>query len=257
MNDLETYLNFAHQLADASAEVARSIWLGDLEVAYKEDGSSLTAADLKVEEIWREKIAAQFPEHSILGEEFGVEEGASAYSWALDPIDGTRQFGTGTLNFSSLISLCRDGIPVLGLMDMPLVNVRFAATAGQGTRMNGRLVQASSRETLDDAVVSLSNPDSFSGESAAVFERLRSVGRLRVFDAGSPVYGSVARGLVDTCVNGVDLDAFDICALCPIIQEAGGVITDWQGRALTLESAGGIVASSTARLHEAVLEKLA
>lgn len=248
------YLRFAHELADKTAELTRDGWRGAFEVSYKSDGSSLTEIDLAVEKIWRSEIRKTFPEHGILGEEFGQEPGRSAFTWVLDPIDGTRQFGTGLLDFSSLISLCRDGVPVLGLMDMPLVGARFSALQGHGTYFNTRRVQSAGQRDLAQAVIGLSNHDSFTGDSLRVYETFRPLGRVRAFDGGSPAYGSLARGLIDVCVNGPDLDAFDISALCPIVQEAGGVITDWQGGALSIESSGGIIASASAELHDAVLQ---
>ncbi len=256
MPELADFLSFAVALADASACHARDHWRGDFAVTYKSDGSSLTDADLSIEATWRELIRQRFPSHGILGEEYGSESGSSAYTWVLDPIDGTRQFGTGLLNFASLVSLCRDGSPVLGIIDLPLSGMRYVAAEGQGTRFDGRPVRSSGQGDIGSAIVSLANPESFTGDAAGGYERMRACGRLRVFDGGAPAYGALSRGLIDVCLNGSDLDAFDICALCPVVTEAGGAISDWTGQALSIASRGVIVASASPDLHAVVLSKL-
>jgi len=256
MSDLDCLMIAALNLAELAAGLSAEAWSGDLAVTYKPDGSSLTQADLFIEARWREQIKRQFPSHSILGEEYGSDTGSSAYTWVLDPIDGTRQFGTGLLNFASLISVCRDGMPVLGIVDLPIPGARYAAAEGKGTMFAGRTVRSSARRDIAEAVISLANPDSFRKESAPGYENLRSTGRVRVFDGGAPAYGALARGLIDICLNGDDLDAYDICALCPVVQEAGGTITDWRGQSLSLSSSGAIVASASRQLHARVLDQL-
>jgi histidinol phosphatase-like enzyme (inositol monophosphatase family) len=256
MSDLERFVATALSLSDLAADVFSKAWRGDLAVSYKPDGSSLTQADLSIEALWRERIKRLFPSHGILGEEYGSDTGGSAYTWVLDPIDGTRQFGAGLLNYASLIGLCRDGIPVLGIIDLPVPGARYTASEGSGATFAGRPIFTSGRRDVAEAVISLANPDSFQDEGAAGYRNLRSIGRVRVFDGGAPAYGALARGLIDICLNGNDLDAYDICALCPVVQEAGGVITDWKGRPLTLASSGGIVASASLELHAQVLDQL-
>lgn len=257
MNELDRILATALSLAETAADISARAWHGDPAVTYKPDGSSLTDADLSIEALWREAIRRQFPEHGVLGEEYGHETGSSAFTWVLDPIDGTRQFATGLLHFASLISVCRDGVPVLGIVDLPAPGARHVAVEGRGTTFGGRMVRCSGQRALSEAVVSLANPDSFRGDSAPGYRQLRSSGRVRVFDGGAAAYGALSRGLIDVCLNGDDLDAYDICALCPVVQEAGGRITDWNGLPLSLSSSGAIVASATPDLHAAVLDRLA
>ena len=257
MSEMSELMAAAVALAEHSSATARALWQGEIDVTYKSDGSSLTEADLNVEALWRDRIRSHFPSHGILGEEYGQDSGTSAYTWVLDPIDGTRQFGAGLLNFSSLISVCRDGVPVVGVIDLPHIGSRWVAALGHGTRVDPRPVQTSGCSDIDTAVVSLANPDSFGETTSAGYARLRNAGRLRVFDAGSPAYGALARGLIDVCLNGDDLNAHDICALCPVVTEAGGVITDWSGGPLSLSSSGAIVATASPDLHAHVLGMLA
>ena len=256
MSELDHLLAAALCLAELAVDLSAKAWSGEIIVSYKPDGSSLTQADLSIEARWREQIRSQFPSHGILGEEFGADTGSSAFTWVLDPIDGTRQFGAGLLNFASLISLCRDGRPILGIIDLPIPGARYVAAEGNGTMFAGSIVRSSARQVIAESVISLANPDSFRGKQAEGYESLRSAGRTRVFDGGAPAYGALARGLIDICLNGNDMDAYDICALCPVVQESGGVITDWNGRPLSLASRGAIVASASTELHAAVLDQL-
>ncbi|SCY46563.1 inositol monophosphatase family protein [Paracoccus tibetensis] len=256
MSDLDRLMAAAICLVDLAADIVADAWRNDIAVDYKPDGSSVTPADLLIEERWRSEIRRQFPSHGILGEEYGPQAGTSAFTWVLDPIDGTRQFGAGLLDYASLIAVCRDGVPVLGIIDTPVPHARYAAAAGQGALFAGRAIRSSIRTDMTGAVISLANPNSFSDETAFGYEALRSTGRVRVHDGGALAYGALARGRVDVCINGDDLDAYDICALCPVVQEAGGVITDWRGESLSLASRGGIVASASPELHAKVLERL-
>jgi histidinol phosphatase-like enzyme (inositol monophosphatase family) len=257
MSELARIMSVAIDLAEAASVEALKTWQADAEVTYKTDGSSLTKADLSIETLWRDMIHERFPAHSVLGEEFGRETGTSGYTWVLDPIDGTRQFASGLLNYASLISVCQDNTPVIGIIDLPVPGLRYAATTGEGTHFAGRPVRTSQQENLDEAVISLANPDSFNAQSQKGYNRLRSLGKTRVFDGGSPAYGALSRGAIDVCLNGDDLDAYDICALCPVVQESGGTITDWRGQPLTLESSGAIIASASRELHARCLDILA
>ena len=256
MTELDHLMATALDLAEAGANLSAQAWRSDLAVDYKPDGSSLTECDLSIEALWRERIRQQYPSHGILGEEYGSEAGASAFTWVLDPIDGTRQFGSGLLNFASLISVCRDGLPILGIIDLPVPGARYVAAEGRGTLFAGRLVRSSGQQELAEAVINLANPDSFRGRSATGYQQLRWSGRVRVFDGGATAYGALSRGLIDICLNGDDLDAYDICALCPVVQEAGGTISDWSGNPLSVMSSGAIIASASPRLHEVVLDRL-
>lgn len=256
MAELDQLISTALDLAEISSKVSAAAWAGDLIVDYKEDGSSLTQADLSIETRWRDEIRSRFPMHGILGEEYGSEVGRSAFTWVLDPIDGTRQFGAGLLNFASLISVCRDGDPIVGIIDLPMPGARYVGAKGLGTTLGSRRIRSSERKCFNDAIISLANPDSFSSNSATGFQNLRASGRVRVFDGGAAAYGALARGLIDICLNGNDLDAYDICALCPVVQEAGGIISDWNGKPLSIESSGCILASASKSLHRETLKLL-
>lgn len=256
MSELEDFLETATGLVDATAAIAASAWRGRVDQDVKADGSIVTQADIHIEQTWREMIRQRHPAHGILGEQFGLDTGRSAFTWVLDPIDGTRQFAAGLLNFASLVALCRDGLPVIGIIDLPLSGHRYVGTEGRQTSLNGSAVSTSGCRTLRDAVVSLANPKSFTGDTAKARDRFLEIGRVHAFDGGSPAYGALARGQIDVCLNGPDLDAYDICALAPIATGAGGNLTDWAGAPVTIASKGPILASASAALHAEALQVL-
>lgn len=256
MPDPHDFVTFAEGLADAAGPLVCAAWASDLVMEFKPDGSALTRADLEIEALWRAAIRDHFPDHGILGEEEGLTVGNSAYTWVLDPIDGTRQFGMGLANHACLIALCHNEEPILGIIDMPLVRARVVGVTGQGTAFNGRAVQTSGRAVLSEARFMFGNPDSFPPAELRQAHALHAGVRMTSFDAGSPAYAALARGALDLCLNGPDLDAFDICALVPVIEGAGGVISDWQGNRLGLRSSGAIMASASAGLHDQALSAL-
>ncbi|MEQ9258336.1 MAG: inositol monophosphatase family protein [Roseovarius sp.] len=250
----EDILETAHMLADAAGPIAREVWFGTGATGYKPDGSALTRADTEIEARLREIVRARHPDHGILGEEEGAEGLDREAVWVIDPIDGTRQFGARLMNFGVLVAFCEAGQPVLGLIDQPLAGARCLGVAGRGTKLNGRPVESRREATLGDAVVALANPRSFGPEEREGYEALAKAGRMHVFDGGCLAYAALARGMVDLCLNGGDLDAIDICALVPVVEGAGGAISDWRGAPLTLASSGAILAAATPGLHARALD---
>ncbi|CUH77203.1 Histidinol-phosphatase [Tritonibacter multivorans] len=257
MFQIDTAAEVLLRLCDAARPIVRDHWLSPKQVDYKSDGSLLTQADLAVERLLRDGLRAAFPDHGLLGEEYGADAAERDYTWVIDPIDGTRPYGFGLPNFASLAALCHHGRPILGMIDLPLLDVRYIGIAGQGTWLNGRKLQVSATKQLSQAHGMLANHDSFTDGTDAAYDALRARLRATAFDGGSPAYGALAAGKIDLCLNGPDLNAHDICALVPVVEGAGGVVTSWQGEPLTLASSGAIVASATAQLHDAALTEIA
>lgn len=257
---MATFLETACLLADRASVMAREAWFSTSEVSFKPDGSALTRSDLDIERELRDLLAERHPDHALLGEEFGHSRTESRYksryTWVIDPIDGTRQFSVRLANFGILIALCDEESPILGIIDHPVSGARCVAATGMGTRFNGQRVHCRAPVPLSDTFVALANPASFDAATRPVFERLQKAGRMVVYDGGCLAYMALARGALDVCLNGPDLDSFDICALVPVVEEAGGVITLWDGRRPGLADKGPIVATSSASLHAEALECL-
>lgn len=253
-------IGLARRLAHAARDVHRA---HATPVGYetKDDGSPVTALDRAVERRLRLEIAAVFPEHGVLGEEEGADRADAPHVWVIDPIDGTRQFAAGLPNWGTLIALCREGRPVIGVIDQPWCERLWLGVAGAGpaagTTVNGRPARSAPVAALADCVASLSNPDAYDAATAPGLAAIRARTRWNVYDGGCLGYGALAEGRIGLCLNGPNLEPFDIAALVPVVEGAGGVISGWRGEPLTMASSGAILASATPALHAAALEALA
>lgn len=251
----DDYVRLAASLAQTARETARRATT-DPEIEIKSDGSPVTAMDRMIEAALRRVIEQRQPAHGIVGEEFGAEGADRDWVWVLDPVDGTRQFAAGLPNFGTLIALCHEGRPVAGVIAHLYYEAVCIGVTGQGTLFNGRPVRCASPERLSDIVACISDPDAFDARTTPGMQAIRGRTRWNVFDGGCLGVASLARGLVGLCLNGPNLEAFDIVALVPVVEAAGGRISNWQGGKLTIESEGEIVASAGPRLHDRALEVL-
>ena len=235
----------------------------DVAVVAKADGSPVTDIDQAVEAALRRHIEAALPSHGIVGEEYGSARENSDWVWIIDPIDGTRQFAAGLPNFGVLIALGHQGVPVIGAIIQPMLGSVCIGVSGQGasgesgTWIDGRAVRCAPIRTIGDAIGCMSDPDAFDPATMPGFEAVRQRTRWNVYDGGCLGYAALAKGRIGLCLNGPNLEPFDIAALVPVVQGAGGCISDWQGRALTTASHGAIVASATENLHDELLGVLA
>ncbi len=255
--DLDRFVPLAGRLAEASGAAIRPHFRTPVAVDDKADASPVTIADREAEAAMRAVLNQEVPDHGILGEEYGPENLDAEYVWVLDPIDGTKAFITGMWTFGTLIALCHRGRPVLGVVDQPITGDRWVAAMGGGTFRNGVALATRPCPTLDRAVLGVTSPDMFVGEDAAAFARLEQAVKLRRFGGDCINYASLAGGFVDLVAE-AQLQPYDYCAHVPLITAAGGVITDWQGAPLTLESQGGrVVAAGDADLHAAAIAALA
>ncbi|MGF1658634.1 MAG: inositol monophosphatase family protein [Rubrimonas sp.] len=249
-------IDLARRLALAAREVHRA-QAAPAGFEIKSDGSPVTALDRAVERRLRREIAAAFPDHGVLGEEEGPERTDAPHVWVIDPIDGTRQFAAGLPNWGTLVALCREGRPVIGVIDQPWCERMWLGVAGVGTSVNGRPARCAPVSALGDCVASLSDPDAYDAETAPGLAAIRGRTRWNVYDGGCLGYGALAEGRIGLCLNGPNLEPFDIAALVPVVEGAGGTISGWRGEALTIASSGAIVASATPALHAQALEALA
>lgn len=248
-----TYITFAAELADAARPLALSYFRTPLDVISKLDDSPVTIADRTIEKHLREMIEARFPDHGIHGEEFGVKAG-NAFTWVLDPIDGTKSFITGFPLFGTLVSLTFQEKPFCGLIDIPATGERWQGRPGE-TLFAGKPAHASGCENISSARFYTTSPDMFVDSEAESFERLSRKARLRRFGGDCYIYGLIASGHCDIALE-TGLQPYDYMALVPVVTGAGGCITDWRGNALSIHSDGRVLASATPRLHDEALALL-
>ena len=253
--ELDAYLSLALHLADAAGEVIRPCFRQPLTVDQKLDMSPVTAADRGAEQAMRSLIEDRFPEHGIIGEEFGRVREDAELVWVLDPIDGTKSFISGVPLFGTLIALTRDRRPLLGIIDQPISRERWLGMAGHETTLNGAVVHCRLCPELGAATLFATAPDMFKKQDAAAFARVSNAVKLTRFGADCYAYGLVASGFIDLVLE-ADLKPYDFCAMVPIIEGSGGVATDWRGAGLDLDSDGRVIVAGDRRAHRAALELL-
>jgi histidinol phosphatase-like enzyme (inositol monophosphatase family) len=249
---------FIRRLAAAAAAETLPRFRGAGAVSNKLEAGfdPVTEADREAETAIRALIRREFPGHGILGEEFGPENADSRHVWVIDPIDGTRAFISGLPLWGTLVGLTDDGDAIAGMMSQPFTSELFWAD-GEASYYSGpdgdrRLASRPTRE-LAEATLCTTTPALFGGDTRATFDRLESSVRLSRYGTDCYAYAMVAAGHVDLVVE-TALQPYDIVALVPIIERAGGVITTWDGG--PAEKAGDIVAAATPELHAAALEML-
>jgi inositol-phosphate phosphatase/L-galactose 1-phosphate phosphatase/histidinol-phosphatase len=227
-----------------------------LAVEDKSDLSPVTIADREAEAAMRRLIAARFPDHGIIGEEFGREREDAEFVWVLDPIDGTKSFISGVPLFGTLIALARDGRPILGIIDQPISRERWIGAAGRPTLFNGAPIRVRPCPSLASATLFATSPDMFGSSDIAAFSRVATAAKLVRFGADCYAYGLLAHGFIDLVVE-AGLKPYDFSAILPVVEGAGGVASDWRGATLTVASDGRVVFAGDRRAHEAALALLA
>ena len=247
------FLAFAESLAGASGAVIRQYFRQPFDIDSKADESPVTIADRDAETAMRALIRATYPNHGIVGEEFGTERGDADYQWILDPIDGTGSFIAGKPIFGTLIALWHRGDPLMGLIDQPISGERWIGAVGHGTTLNGQTVRVRACSSLDTALLDATDPSMFAGEPR--FETLRQKVARNRWGSDCYAYALLASGHIDLVVeNGLKL--WDFATLVPVIEQAGGTITDWEGNALRPGADGHVLAAGDARVHAAALAVL-
>ncbi len=248
----DEYIAFAHRLADMAGDILRDCVQQQVSVELKPDGTPVTAADRTVESALRSAIEARLPAHGIIGEEFPATRADAEWLWIIDPLDGTKEFIQGLPLWGTLIALAHHGRLLLGLAGQPLTRDRWIGVSGDGTRCNGQQVQVRRCARLENAVVSVMGYDSFCAAHHDRLSRIRDQAGSVVIADSFQVFGLLANGRVDLIVsNGFALH--DFAALDVIVREAGGMVTDWNGKPLTLASGPSIIAAGDPALAEEVM----
>jgi histidinol phosphatase-like enzyme (inositol monophosphatase family) len=257
--EIRGYLEFACRLGELAGKAILPHFRAALDVGNKAASGydPVTIADRAAEEAISSEISRVYPEHSIYGEEYGRSPGASPLTWVIDPIDGTRAFILGQLHWGTLIALNDGQRPVLGVMHQPYVGETFLGSPfGAFVRRDGqeRPLRTRACASLRDAAVSTSHPDYFvRREERAVFHLIASKARLTRYGGDCYNYCLLAAGLIDVVIES-ELHAYDVQALIPTIEAAGGVMTGWDGK--PCYEGGAVVAAGDPALHRCLLDVL-
>jgi inositol-phosphate phosphatase/L-galactose 1-phosphate phosphatase/histidinol-phosphatase len=254
------FLATAHALADSAREIALRWFRTPLVVDVKADASPVTQADRGIEAMCRERLATLHPDHGIAGEEFGNERIDAEFVWVIDPIDGTTAFISGFPLWGVLIGVLHRGVPVLGLIDAPATGERWSAARGSVAHFQppgapARRCLTSGCAELGRARLATTSPDDFDAAQADAFARVRSRVAMCRYGGDCYSYGLLASGHLDLVIE-AGLEPHDFLPLVPVIEAAGGVITDWSGRPLRLHSGSDVIAAASPTLHDQTLAVL-
>lgn len=247
---MQDYFTFANELADAAGAVALHYFRQPVTVDIKPDHSPVSQADREIEKMFRARVQAAFPDHGILGEEFESAYDNADYVWVIDPIDGTRAFLAGKPTFTILIALCFQGTPILGIVDQPFTHERYSGAMGENSRHNGQPIRTRRCGELKAACLATTSPDYFSAQERPKFQSVASNVREVQYGGDGYNYAQLAAGRLDLVVE-AQLKPYDTLALRPIIEGAGGVITNWDGSPLTLDHCHTTLAAGDKALHAA------
>ncbi|XP_010254712.1 PREDICTED: bifunctional phosphatase IMPL2, chloroplastic-like [Nelumbo nucifera] len=262
--DIDRFLKVGNKVADAAGEVIRRYFRKSFEVLDKEDLSPVTIADRAAEESMVSIILENFPSHAIYGEENGwrCQEKTADYVWVLDPIDGTKSFITGKPLFGTLIAFVHKGKPIVGIIDQPVLRERWIGISGRRTTLNGQEISTRACANLSQAYLYTTSPHLFIGDAEEAFARVRSKVKVPLYGCDCYAYALLASGYVDLVVES-GLKPYDFLSLVPVIEGAGGVITDWKGHHLYWEASThsratsfNVVAAGDEKIHQQALDSL-
>lgn len=243
-------LEFALEAAHAAGRLTLGYFQAGTVHESKADESPVTIADRSAEQLLRERIAARYPAHTIIGEEYGERAGDPQARWILDPIDGTVSFVHGVPIYSVLVGFEWRGDMLIGVIHMPALSETVYAARGTGCHWNGRRARVSQTATMAGAMVLTGGGKYFERNGRdAEFDRLRRAGKQHRSWCDAYGYALVATGRADAIADPA-MALWDIAPLVPCIEEAGGRITDWQGRATHLAREA---AATNGRLHDELL----
>ncbi len=243
---------FLHLLSIESASIIKKHFRTSLNVESKSDSSPVTIADKLSEEKMRELIKNEFPDHGIVGEEFGKDNPDAEYVWVLDPIDGTKSFISGTLSFGTLIALLKNGKPIVGVINHPILD-DFLVGDNISTFLNGNKVQVRNCNSISEATLLTTdhlNIQKYQNKNG--FENL--IQKIKLYRNWGDCYGYylLATGFADIMIDPI-MSVWDSMALIPIVNGAGGMITDYQGNDPII---GNSIVASNKLIHSEVIKLL-
>ncbi|MEO0328972.1 MAG: histidinol-phosphatase [Pseudomonadota bacterium] len=251
----KTLTSFFHELCDVSARETLPRFRVGIQVDNKQDGGfdPVTQADREAEKTIRTCIEQHFPDHGIIGEEFPDVRVNAEYKWIIDPVDGTRAFVAGLPVWGTLVGLCRNNSPIAGMMFQPFTDERYIC-AGTGTQLHhkGQVIEltTNSDKVLSNTILMSTAPELFSTSEKRVFDKVSDRCRLTRFGTDCYAYCMLASGHIGMVIES-GLQFYDIAALIPIVEQAGGVISDWNGDPIT--NGGRVLASANPQLHHEAL----
>lgn len=254
MNLFDDFRQFVGATLDETGKIGLRYFRQQIEITQKADASPVTAADIDIEALIRYRIMEAYPSHGILGEELATLNSRAEFCWVIDPIDGTKSFISGMPLWGTLVALMKDTAPIFGIIDVPMLGERYVGTSGHQTERNGEKIRTSGCRELRNCNMFATSPDMFSASEFKVFDSLSSKARFRRYGGDCYSYAMLASGKIDAVVE-AGLKPYDYLPIVPVVNGAGGVMTDWTGNPLTPSSDGRVIAAASPALHQALLDE--
>ena len=254
--DINLIKTFVNEVLDHTGKIAMSYFRQIRDLSLKGDSSPVTSADKEIETFLREKISSTFPSHSITGEEFATLDNNSNINWIIDPIDGTRSFVAGKHDFGTLLTVVKDNKVIVGVIDCPALEERWTCYGDDSTEVNGVNTECKSVQKLEDAVMATTSSHEFGMKKWRAYQSLESSVKVTTTGSDCYNYGLLASGHIDLIAEKLTAP-HDYLPLTKIVEGAGGIMTDWEGKKLKLNDEHVyVLASASEQLHELALEKL-
>ena len=246
-------LKFAYNFTDKSKKILKKNYFKKFRIEEKSDGSLVTNIDKEIETRFRELLKKKFPDHGVIGEEFGKDKNKSEYTWVIDPLDGTHSFISGKPLFGTLICCIKNEEPQIGVIDIPIMNQRWYGGKKLGIKLNGKKCKINSeKKKFNKLIISSTSPLMFNNNEQKILKRIYKKVRFPVFGTDCYAYGLLLSGKLDLIVE-ANMKPWDYMAQVPLIKELGGIISDWDGKELSINSNGKVVASCDVNHHKTIL----
>ncbi|MAI84009.1 MAG: histidinol phosphate phosphatase [Rickettsiales bacterium] len=247
---------FSHNFTNLSGEILRKEFYKAHNIDVKDDKSFVTDIDFKIEKLFLDMISKEFPSHGVLGEEFGNKNPHSEIKWIIDPLDGTNNFIAGKPIFGTLLSLVEKGKNVLGLIDIPILNERWSGASGLIVKKNNIIIEKKTEnKALSECIVSSTSMLMFDEDHIETIRNIYDSSKFCVFGTDCYGYGLLISGKIDLIIE-ADLRPWDFMSHAYLVEEIGGIMTDWSGKKLDTNSDGKVIAARSKKSHEQALNLL-
>jgi histidinol phosphatase-like enzyme (inositol monophosphatase family) len=248
-------LDAALEISAAAAAIPMQYFRSPIAVEDKPDESPVTIADRETEAHIRRALERRFPTHDILGEEFGRSGSGADHTWIIDPIDGTRSFICGIPLFGMLLGVLAGEEPIAGVIRMPALGETFGGCRGGGATKDGAPIRCRPTTRIEDARIVINEANRMLTKQPELLARLMTLGKHRRFFNDCYAFALLAMGQVDVVIDS-DLQPYDYLPVVPVVEAAGGIMTDWRGEKLGLKSDGNVIAAATPELHREIMYRL-
>ena len=247
---------FINEVLDLSGAIALNNFRKIRDLTLKGDLSPVTKADEEIEQFIRGKILESYPNHKIIGEELDDFEGSENITWYIDPIDGTRSFVAGKHDFGTLIALVINDELIGGAIDCPALGERWTSFGANKTKVNQKITKCKAVDDLKDAVMATTSSHEFGMKKWRAYQSLEQSVKVTTTGSDCYNYGLLASGYIDIVAERLTAP-HDYLPLIKIVEGAGGIMTDWEGKKLDFNQSNVyVLASGSKEIHEMALKKL-